>query len=244
MELLLWITEHPVIAGTVLILTIFTLYFTRYTNKQIKNIFLHYLDVETTSGLTGKEVAEKLLVANGLTNVRVGSIRGTLRDCYDDQEKVVLLSNQNYERSSLAGLAVAAHEIGHAIQDAENYKLFKMRAKVIRFLMFLFKFKIQWVLLILGVVILFAFVDVGGLWWSFYVGIGMIAMGVFLPLLDILFPLVTLAVEVDASRRAMAQLTKLNLIREDEIPNVKKILNAAIWTYVASLLEFTFGMDM
>ena len=235
-ELWQWIVEHPVISGIVLTLAIFTVCFTGYTSKKIKNIYLHYLDVETTSGLTGKEAAEKLLIANGLTHVRVESIRGLLQDHYDAQEKVVRLSNHNYERSSLAGVAVAAHEIGHAIQDVENYKPFKMRTKVANFLSFLFRFKIQWVLVVLGFVMLFASMGVDGV-SLVYVSMGMIIIGFLLPVLNVLFPIVTLVVEVDASRRAMAQLTDLNLIRENETPSVKKVLDAAGWTYVANLIE-------
>ena len=149
-----------------------------------------YRQVKSKSGLTGFEVAKKILKKNGLDDIHVVAIKGELTDHYDPKRKVVRLSQSVFDGDSIASVSVAAHEVGHALQDKDNYTFMKIRALV----------------------------------------------GIVLLLVILLFQLVTLPVELDASKRAKMQLAELAILDSDEVGQSSSMLMAAAFTYVASLV--------
>lgn len=170
--------------------------------------------------MTGVEVARKILDHEGLSDVRIElTRRGALSDHYDPTAKVVRLSEPVYRGNSLASLAVAAHEVGHAIQHANHYSMLVLRHKLVPFA----NIGSQ----------LAPFLLIGGilLQWANLIGIGIILFAA-----AVLFQLVTLPVEFDASRRAKDKLLELGMITNQEERGVGKVLNAAALTYVASTL--------
>ncbi|SDI98485.1 zinc metallopeptidase [Salimicrobium halophilum] len=190
-----------------------------WAQSKVKSTYKKYSKVATSSHMTGAEVARKILDDNGLYNVSVEEVKGSLTDHYDPRKKVVRLSTHNYHEASQAGAAVAAHEVGHAIQDEQEYAFLKFRSALVPVAGFGSNVSI---FLILGGLLL-------GMSQLFLFGIIFFAAAV-------LFQLVTLPVEFDASNRAMTQLVSTGIIRNDEERSTKKVLNAAAMTYVASAL--------
>ena len=169
--------------------------------------------------LTGGEVAREILAKNNLENVYVVETRGVLSDHYDPRQKVVRLSTDIYNGTTIASLAVAAHEVGHAIQDKDNYLFMRIRAFLVPLVNFGSKF--GYIAVLLGLIF-----SVTNLAWA---GIGLL-------LLILLFQLVTLPVEFDASRRAKKELDTIKLTSPGESSQVSRMLKAAAFTYVASLV--------
>ena len=193
----------------------------------VKSTFNKYSKVRSTSGMTGKQVAEDILRENGIYDVSVERGQGTLTDYYDPKNKKVVLSPNNYDNPSVAGTAVAAHEVGHAIQHATGYKFLSFRSALIPLATLGSNF--SYFLIIAGIILTAAQSAAGGglgeiLLWS---GIGLMAFAV-------LFQVVTLPVEFDASKRAMNQIEELNIVNSKEYRHAKKVLNAAAMTYVAA----------
>lgn len=193
----------------------------------VKSTFTKYSKVRSTSGLTGQQVAEDILNANGIYDVSVERGQGVLTDYYDPKNKKIVLSPANFDNPSVAGTAVAAHEVGHAIQHATGYKFLNFRSAL--FPMAQLGSNFSYFLIIAGMILTAAQSAAGGglgeiLLWS---GIGLMAFAV-------LFQLVTLPVEFDASRRAMNQIEELNIVNSKEYRHAKKVLNAAAMTYVAA----------
>lgn len=177
-----------------------------------------YKERDNNTGITGKEVARKILDANGLKDVKVLECAGTLTDHYDPTKKCVNLSTDIYKDSSIASIAVAAHECGHAIQDKVGYTFLRIRHMLVPTVNLCSK---------LGYVV----IGIGLLFSTFKLAmIGLIMLGAIL-----LFQLVTLPVEFNASKRAMEQLRGLNLADDIGQNGVKSMLGAAAMTYVASL---------
>ncbi len=167
----------------------------------------------------GAQVARKILDDNGLYHVSIEETRGTLSDHYDPRKKVVRLSSDNYHGYSAAAAAIAAHEVGHAIQDAESYAFLRFRHSLVPIAGF-------------GDKMSFIFIIAG-----FLLGqMNLVLIGVIFMAFAVLFQLVTLPVEFDASNRAMAQLVSSGIIRNNEERQTKKVLNAAALTYVAAAL--------
>jgi Zn-dependent membrane protease YugP len=171
--------------------------------------------VRNARDLTGAEVARDILDRNGLGHVRVEAVPGTLSDHYDPIAKVVRLSEGNYAQPSLAALAVAAHEVGHALQDARSYAPLVARARLFPVLAIGANFGPMLVLAGL-------FLAMPSLAW-----LGVIAFGG-----AVLFHLVTLPVEFDASRRALAVLSGNGYLSREEVGGARSVLNAAALTYV------------
>lgn len=193
----------------------------------VTSTFRKYSRVRSTSGLTGKEVAELILRENGIYDVEVLRGKGQLTDHYDPGKKVVVLSPDNYDKPSVAGTAVAAHEVGHAIQHATGYKFLNLRAAIFPLAQFGSNFAF---FLIMAGIILTAGMQSSGPTLGTYLlwgGIGLFAFAV-------LFQIVTLPVEFDASNRAMKQIERLNIVNEKEYRHAKKVLSAAAMTYVAA----------
>jgi hypothetical protein len=178
-----------------------------------------YRNVDNSIKLCGQEVARKILDTNGLDKIYVVSTSGNLTDHYDSSRKVIRLSNDIFNNNSIASLAVAAHECGHAIQDKDGYFFMRLRS------------------------LIYPIVRIGTMFSYIVIAIGALAqilnviyLGIALVSLGLIFQLVTLPVEFDASKRAIEELKKLKLITSDEEQDVYNMLKAAALTYVAGVL--------
>lgn len=189
-----------------------------YAQFKVKSTYKKYSKVRSTSGMTGAQVARLILDQNDLQNVKVIESQGFLSDHYNPMTKVVALSSHNYHEASVAGTAVAAHEVGHAIQDKEAYAYLRFRHKLAPVASL--TSNASWVFIMIGII----FSSMNSL---LGIGIALLAVGV-------VFQLVTLPVEFNASTRAMDQIVSLGVIRNEEEGHAKKVLNAAAMTYVAA----------
>jgi Zn-dependent membrane protease YugP len=190
---------------------------------KVQRTYAKFSEVPSAGGRTGREIAQAILSANGLSDIQVGPAQGFLSDHYDPIHKTIQLSQQNYEESSIAAISVAAHECGHAIQHAHNYAPLTMRTAI--FPMALFGTNLAWIFIIAG----FIFANRLNVF-----GVGLLDIGIFLFTFGVIFQLVTLPVEFDASRRALVQLNQLGLAAPGEQQSAKKVLDAAALTYVAA----------
>lgn len=170
-----------------------------------------------TAGLTGAETARAILHANGITDVRIEPVRGELSDHYDPRSKTVRLSEGIYARPSVAGMAVAAHEVGHAIQHASGYQALRVRTALLPLASIGSQFG--------------PLVAIFGLMLG---ATGLLKIGVWLFAAAVLFQLVTLPIEFDASRRALANLQQLGLVTQTDRSGARSVLTAAAMTYVAA----------
>ena len=186
----------------------------------IQSAFSEYSEVHLSSGLSGAEVAEAILKANGIQDVTVEVTEGFLSDHYDPTSKALRLSPDVYHGVSAASVAVAAHEVGHAIQHACGYFPLYIRSALVPLVQF---GSFLWFPLFLGG----AFLQMASLVW-----LGILAFSA-----TVAFQLVTLPVEFDASRRALAEIERLGLAQGEEIIMAKKLLTAAALTYVAAALQ-------
>ena len=174
--------------------------------------------------LTGQNIVENMLSSNGINNVRLGKTKGTLDDHYNSKTKVINLSKNSYQTNTIAAIAVAAHETGHAIQDHTNYFMLRIRKFLGPITSFCSRF--VWIAILLGLIMeLFDLIV-----------LGLVLMGV-----TILFQLVTLPVEFDASRRAVAYLETVGYNNET-MAGIKKMLKAAALTYIASTVASLMQM--
>lgn len=186
---------------------------------KIKSSYSKYSKIVNKSGLTGRDVAEKILRKNGIENVNIYRISGQLTDHYDPKSKSVSLSEKIYSTNSISAIAVAAHECGHAIQDKIGYSFLRLRHSLIPIVNI--TSSISSIFIFLGFVTEF---------------LGILKIGIVLLSVGLLFQLVTLPVEFDASRRAKIELESLGLVTSEEIKGTKKVLKAAALTYVAGFL--------
>lgn len=189
-----------------------------YTQFKVKSTYNKYAQIRSTSGMTGAQVARLILDRNGLQDVKVVESKGFLSDHYNPLTKTVALSSQNYHEASVAGTAVAAHEVGHAIQDAEAYAFLRFRHRLAPVANI--TSNASWIFIIIGIL-------ASSMNYMLGIGIALMAVGV-------LFQVVTLPVEFNASTRAMNQIVELGIIRNEEEPHAKKVLSAAAMTYVAA----------
>ncbi|GAK02441.1 probable metal-dependent peptidase [Geomicrobium sp. JCM 19037] len=190
-----------------------------YAQARVKSTYSKYSQVQNSQGLTGAEVARRIMEDNGIYDVTIEPVKGKLTDHYDPSKKAVRLSEDNYYGTSIAGAAVAAHEVGHVIQDAEDYSFMRLRSRLVPFASIGSNF--SFIFILAGIIL-----QAQGLLLA-----GIVFMGA-----AVLFQLVTLPVEFDASNRAMGQMTASGIIRNDEERESKKVLNAAALTYVAGAL--------
>lgn len=196
-----------------------------YAQSRIRLNFAKYSQVRTLDGITGGEVARRLLDLQGLHDIAVESTPGMLSDHYDPRSKTLRLSPQVYFVPSVAAAGIAAHETGHALQDAKDYFPLEARTRIVP-LVQLASQTAPW--LFIGGVML----ELPGLVW-----IGIILFGA-----SSLFALITLPVEFNASRRAQDLLVRHGIIRgEEQIGGVRKVLQAAAWTYVAAAVSAIGG---
>ncbi|HHX32718.1 MAG TPA: zinc metallopeptidase [Mollicutes bacterium] len=185
----------------------------------VTSSYKRYHDIENGKNITGYDVARKILDDNDLKQMYIVSTNGTMSDHYDSARKTVRLSKDVYNGTSIASLAIAAHECGHAIQDKEGYFFMRMRS-------FIFPFINLGTKLAYGILILSILFQLADLLW---VSIVLVALG-------LIFQLVTLPVEFNASTRAKAEIEKLKLANTTELTGVDKMLKAAAYTYVAGVL--------
>lgn len=187
----------------------------------VNRTFDRYDQVENEKALSGAEAARLILDRIGLANLPVERVSGRLSDHYDPSDKVLRLSSSVYDSRSIAAVAVAAHECGHAQQDQESYLFLKLRNKVVLPLANLGS-RLGMPMIVLGLIFSL----------SKLVKIGILALG-----LALLFQIVTLPVEINASRRALGILKSTGITGEAELPAARKVLTAAALTYVASTLS-------
>jgi len=190
-------------------------------SSTLKNKFLKYGQIPLAKGLSGKEIAEKMLRDNGIYDVQVTSVSGFLSDHYDPFKKTVNLSPEVYNGHSIASAAVAAHECGHAVQHATGYSWLILRSRLVPIVQFSSNI-IQWVLLA-GIIMINVFP-------------GLLLAGIVLFALTTIFSLVTLPVEYDASNRALAWLERTNIALPQEHDKAKDALHWAALTYVVAAL--------
>jgi len=177
-----------------------------------------YKGVKSKKGLTGQEVARLILDKHGLDDIYVTEVSGVLSDHYDPNRKVVRLSNDIFHGDSISSISVAAHEVGHAIQDKEGYSMIKIRGAIFPLVSFSSKF--GYIALMIGFI--FGFLELA------WIGIGLLLM-------ILVFQLVTLPVEFDASRRALVELKKEKILDSNEMEESQDMLKAAAITYVAGV---------
>jgi len=188
-----------------------------WAQMRVSSTYSKYVKVPAASGITGAQAAKAILEHNGLYDVKIEPVEGKLSDHYDPRSKTVRLSTENYRGRSLSAVAVAAHEVGHAIQDHKGYAPLKLRHAILpatnlgswaAFPLFLIGFFFNTPLLMDIGIILFAGV--------------------------VIFHFITLPVEFNASHRALAQLSSNGMLVQEELRGAKKVLNAAALTYVAA----------
>ncbi|MCR6721620.1 MAG: zinc metallopeptidase [Chitinophagaceae bacterium] len=188
----------------------------------LKSKFTKYSKVGLANGMSGREIAEKMLRENGIYDVKVQSVNGFLSDHYNPVNKTINLSPEVYEGRSVSAAAVAAHECGHAVQHATSYGPLMMRSKLVPAVQFS-SMLVNWILLI-GVIMAYSGNPT------------VLLIGIVLMAVTVLFTLITLPVEFDASKRALAWLDHTNVTTRTEYPMAKDALKWAATTYVVAAL--------
>ena len=188
-----------------------------YAQSKVKSTYEKYVRIASQKGYTGAEAARAILDRNGLTDVRIEHIRGTLSDHYDPRTRVLRLSDMVYRGNSISSSAIAAHEVGHAIQHARDYAPLRFRNAIVPVVNF--ASNLSWLFILAGLFLSFT---------------GLIDIGIILFTGSVVFQIVTLPVEFNASSRALDELESVGVLTREEIPHSKKVLDAAALTYVAA----------
>lgn len=191
---------------------------TAFASVYMKSTFSKYTKVFSSSGMTGAQAAESILYSQGITGMPIYPINGELTDHYDPSQKSLSLSSSSYNRISVAAIAVAAHECGHAVQDAQGFGPLKLRSSLVPITNL--ASQLSWPIVLFGIIFSLP---------------SLARFGVYLFAAVVIFQLVTLPVEFDASRRGMAMLRDLNILNAEELGMSRKVLTAAALTYVAAL---------
>jgi hypothetical protein len=206
------------LTGVFLVCSIIPLLFGLWAQFKVKSTFKRYSQVPTANGITGAQAAEAVLRNEGVQGVGIRPVPGQLSDHYDPRSKTLNLSEDVGVAASVAAVGVAAHEAGHAVQDARGYKPMQIRASLV------------------------PAASIGSQLWIFpaFIGLilgstGLVNVGLVLFLAVVIFQLVTLPVEFDASRRALVALEGGGLLAQTELDGARKVLQAAALTYVAAL---------
>lgn len=197
-------------------------------SAKMNSTFSKYSRVRSHSGMTGKEVAEALLHREGIYDVRVEYVAGNLTDHYDPRSKVLRLSDATYQQTSVAAIGVAAHECGHAIQHARGYAPLSIRSALVPVANF--GSSIAWPLIIIGLIM-------NSQTSQLFLNLGVIAFS-----MAVLFQIVTLPVELNASRRALKILGNTGMLYPDEVRETRKVLTAAALTYIAGAASATLQL--
>lgn len=204
-----------------MILLIPAIILTMYAQSKVQSAYRTYLNVANNRGVSGADVARAILDRNGLGNIPIYTIQGVLSDNYNPMRHTMNLSSDVYNGRTVASIAIAAHESGHALQHAEGYKLLQIRNSIVPVANI--GSTLSWPLLIMGLLL--------GRSGDF-----LFNLGIFMFLDVVAFHLITLPVELDASRRALVQLQEIGAVSSgQEVSGAKKVLDAAALTYVAAL---------
>ena len=201
-----------------IILMIISLVITLGAQLFVSGAYSKYSKVKNKKRMSGSEAARYILDKNGLEDVKVRRVGGYLSDYYDPRNKTVNLSSANYENASVGALSVACHECGHAIQDKVGYAFMRIRAALVPFVNF--SSYAGYFAILFG---------------CLFDSMNLIWFGIFAEMVILLFQIVTLPVEIDASKRAIKELDKYELLDKDELSGGKTMLIAAALTYVASV---------
>ena len=212
-----------------LVLVVPALLFSLWASARVNSTFKKYSAMRNARGMTGAEAARAVLNANGVTDVRIEYVSGNLTDCYDPKNKVIRLSQDVYDAATPAAVGVAAHEAGHAAQYAAHYLPIRIRAAIIPATNIGSKLSVP--LIILG--LLLPGLRIFAPYTEFFNLIAWIGVACYS--LCVLFQLVTLPTEFNASRRAVAAIERCGLLLPEEQQGAKKVLKAAALTYVAAL---------
>ncbi|MBP5211479.1 MAG: zinc metallopeptidase [Pyramidobacter sp.] len=196
-----------------------------WAQTKVKSTFAEYSRIRSRRGITGREAARAILSSYGLGSMPIKQIAGQLTDHYDPSSRSLSLSEPVYDSTSIAAIGVAAHEVGHAVQHAQNYFPLKFRNAIVPVVN----------------------ITSGASWPLFLVGLmagssKMMNLGILLFLGVIVFHLVTLPVELDASRRALAVLSSNGMMDSDEVTGARKVLGAAAMTYLAAALQAVLSL--
>lgn len=188
-------------------------------SAKVNSTYARYSRVRSMTGMTGAEAAKRLLNSRGIYDVEIRRVAGNLTDHYDPRSKTVNLSESVYDSASVAAIGVAAHECGHAMQDNTNYAPLKLRGAIVPVANI--GAQLSWPLILIGVII-------GGM------GSPMVSLGILLFSLAVLFQIVTLPVEFNASSRAVRLLDETGILQGEEVGYTRQVLGAAALTYVAA----------
>lgn len=199
-----------------MILIIPAILLTIYAQFKVSSTTNRYFRVRSGRGYTGEQTAREILDRNGLYNVRIEMVRGRLSDHYDPRANVVRLSEDVYSGNSITSISVAAHECGHAIQHAHGYVPLNIRSSLVPVVNF--ASNMSWIFIMLG----------------FLMGGSFLKIGILLFSASVLFQIVTLPVEFNASSRALDQMTSLGIVDDREVRGSRRVLQAAALTYVAA----------
>ena len=203
---------------TYYILGIISLLITTIAQIYISITYSKYSQIQSKNKLSGFETAKKILEKNNLEKIYVVETQGTLTDHYDPKAKVVRLSHNVFDEDSISSIAISAHECAHAIQDKNKNKFMRIRSFLVPFVNF--STKMGYIVVLLGAIL--------GMFQLIY-------FGIILLMIILLFQLVTLPVEIGASRNALKYLEEYNILEKEEVEDAKKVLTSAALTYVASL---------
>ncbi|MGN1061057.1 MAG: zinc metallopeptidase [Candidatus Coproplasma sp.] len=203
--------------------------FAGYASSKVHSTFAKYDRVPNRSGMTGYDTAVRLMRTNDMQGIQIGRISGKLSDHYDPKKGVVNLSETTYGNASVASVAVAAHEMGHVMQKQRGYVFFNIRTALVPVVNFGAR-------LALPLVLIGLLIDIFASTANANVGFYIALVGVILYGGSFLFTLITLPVELNASKRAKKMLVAEGILGQDELQGASKVLNAAAMTYVASML--------
>ena len=202
-----------------IILVLPAIIFAMIAQAKVNTTFNKYSRVRTRRGITGADAARVVLEANGVGGVRIERVSGNLTDHYDPRTNVIRLSDSVYDADTVAAVGVAAHEAGHAVQYAQQYVLIKLRAAIIPVTQ-------------IGSSLAMPMIFIG----MFVNAFSLIKLGLIFFFMSVLFQLLTLPVEINASNRAIDAIAATQILGEDELPGAQKTLTAAALTYVAALM--------
>lgn len=190
-----------------------------YCSFKVNSTFKKYSQIQNRRGMTGAQAAQSVLSAHGVTGVRIEPVSGNLTDHFDPRSNTIRLSESVYNSTSVAAVGVAAHEAGHAVQHAEGYVPNKIRSAIVPVANF--GSKLSWILIFVGLLL--------PAQYNFFVTAGIVFFS-----FSVLFTLITLPVEFNASKRALQTISNTNMLIDDEYTGAKRTLSAAAMTYVAA----------
>lgn len=201
-----------------------------YASSKVKSTYGKFDQVRNRRGFTGRDTVQRLMQMNGVSDISIGRVSGELSDHYHPTKRIVNLSESTHDSASVASVAVAAHEMGHVMQNKTGYLFYRIRTAIVPVVNLGSLLAVPMV--IIGMLLEIYVYSAQNSDTGFYVAM----VGVVLYGLSFLFALVTLPVELDASRRAEKMLLQAGILYDEEIPAVRKVLSAAAMTYLASLL--------